>query len=125
MVEIQRAPGRVTEPCCPPSLCDFRPERIRFWLYHLKMARWSRYDPVESAQSYAHSRGERHMGRSAWIGYSGSDDAVEVSAIMDSQGWWWKDGRGNYSLQDVIKLTRDIDKLAKVMCPFAVECKKG
>lgn len=99
----------MTEPCCLPSLCDFRVERVRFWLYHIKMAKLNGEDPVESAQAYASPRGERFMGRVQCSGHRDNGAELAVAAIMEKI-------EAGFSVHEP-------EKIAKALCPHAVpEC---
>lgn len=100
------------EPCCPPNLCDCRPERVRYWLHEIRVARLSNYDPVLIAREYAHPRGERSMGRSASRGHGGTGDELMVIAILEHLP-------RRYSAADVQQLAQDVDGLALKLCPFS------
>jgi hypothetical protein len=102
--------------CCPPSLCDFRPERVRFWLHEMRIAALSGLDPVLIARDYAAPRGERHMGRGGCGSYGNSAELM-VIAIQEHLP-------KRYTPTDVQALGQDVDKLARKLCPFAVECRK-
>lgn len=99
------------EPCCP-VVCDLRPERTRFWAYHIKMALLNRYDPVESARSNGNPREDRHMGRGG-ICADGMRDELECIAVMNLLP-------EHYTLTDVNDVIRNADQYAVKLCPFAV-----
>jgi hypothetical protein len=101
----------LNDPCCPPGLCDFTPERVRFWLQEIRVARLSNLDPVLIARDYASPRGERHMGRGACNSYGNSAELV-VIAILE----YLPKG---YTAGDVQILGRDVEKLACKLCPHA------
>lgn len=105
------------EPCCPPGLCDARPERVRYWLHEIRQAKLSSYDPVLIAREYANPRGERHMGRSTSRGCGGMGDELMVIAILEHLP-------KRYTANDVQALGQDVDTLACKLCPFAVECRR-
>lgn len=108
----------MTEPCCPPHLCDVRPERIRFWLHEIRVAKLSNLDPVLIAREYSHPRGERHMGRGGeTCGDGGVGACLVVIAILDHLP-------KPYTVSDVQHLGQDVEGLARKLCPFAVECAK-
>lgn len=105
----------MTEPCCPNGRCDFRPERVRFWLYHLRIARLSNFDPVEAAHAYGSPRGERAMGRGG-CNPGGTGEECIVIAIMAKLP-------KPYTISDIQEAGRDVEGLARSICPHAVpEC---
>ena len=102
----------MTDPCCPPKLCDFRPERVRFWLQEMRVAKLSNLDPVLIARDYAAPRGDRHMGRGSRCNPYGSSAELMVIAIQALLP-------ENYSANDVKLLGQDADAVALQLCPFA------
>ena len=100
-------------PCCPPGLCDCRPERVRFWLHEMRVALLSNYEPVLIARDYAAPRGERHMGRGGCGSYGNSAElmVIAIQAHMPER----------YTVSDIQKLGQDVDGLALKLCPFSVE----
>ena len=103
----------MTDPCCPPNLCDFRPERVRFWLSEMRIARLSNLDPVLIARDYAAPRGERHMGRGGCNSYGNSAELM-VIAIQEHLP-------KRYTATDVQTLGQDAEGLARKLCPYSVE----
>lgn len=103
----------MTDPCCPPSLCDFRQERVRFWLHHIRQAWLNHYDPVEAARSVGAPREERHMGRGC-VGAYGMQCEAEVIAILQALP-------ERCSVQQIQVLHADPTDLMRKLCPFACE----
>lgn len=99
------------EPCCP-NVCDFRPERTRFWLWHLQMARLSNFDPVEAAKSTV----EPSLGRCPGVRPDSKHDELEVIAIMEALP-------KPYTISDLRNAQQNIDAFCQSLCPYAVGCK--
>lgn len=98
--------------CCPNGRCDFRPERVRFWLHEMRVAKLSSLDPVLIARDYASPRGERHMGRGSGCHVYGLSSELIVIAIQEHLP-------ANYTATDVQLLAQDIEGLACKLCPHA------
>lgn len=101
----------MSEPCCP-RVCDFSPERVRFWLHEIKLAKLSNLDPVILARDYAAPRGERHMGRGGCSVYGNSAELI-VIAILEKLP-------KPYTISDLQLAIADPRALAQSICAHSI-----
>jgi hypothetical protein len=95
--------------CCPWVTS----ERVRAWLYHIRMARLSHYDPVEAACSYGTPRRERFMGRVQPHPFGVNDEESEVIAVLEALP-------KHCTVQQLQILHADPTELMKRLCPHSV-----
>lgn len=95
-----------SEPQCCPWVTE---EVVRKWLYHIRICKLSRVDPVESARAYGNPREDRHMGRGG-LGGDGMRDEDEVIAVLQALP-------EGCTIQQLQRFHADPSEIMKRICP--------